>query len=261
MFSETDYDKLQQIMEESPEKAELLTRLLDSHQMTISTISHEIRNPLTLVYSTLQLISSQHPEVATFKYWDQLVQDVEYIKLLLEELSSYNNGSKLNPSLIDSDTFFKTVSLSFAAAIADTKIEFLSRIFPNLPDIVCDSVKIRQLLLNLLGNAKDAVLSGKSICPKISMKVFPAGNLLSAKNENDTSQEYTHIIIKISDNGCGISSEHIQHIFDPFITYKSGGTGLGLAIAKRIAFAHRGTLTVSSSPESPTVFTLTLPVK
>ena len=67
MFSETDYDKLQQIMEESSEKAELLTRLLDSHQMTISTISHEIRNPLTLVYSTLQLISSQHPEVATFK--------------------------------------------------------------------------------------------------------------------------------------------------------------------------------------------------
>lgn len=61
MFSETDFDKLQQIMEESPEKREILQRLLDSHQMTISAISHEIRNPLTLIYSTLQLISSQHP--------------------------------------------------------------------------------------------------------------------------------------------------------------------------------------------------------
>ena len=48
MFTQTDYDKLQQIMAESPEKKELLTRLLSHHRMEISTISHEIRNPLTL---------------------------------------------------------------------------------------------------------------------------------------------------------------------------------------------------------------------
>ena len=56
MFQATDYDKLQQIMEESSEKKELLTRLLESQRMQISTISHEIRNPLSLVYSSLQLI-------------------------------------------------------------------------------------------------------------------------------------------------------------------------------------------------------------
>ena len=56
MFTATDYDKLQQIMKESPEKKELLTRLLESHKTEISTISHEIRNPLTLIYSTLQMI-------------------------------------------------------------------------------------------------------------------------------------------------------------------------------------------------------------
>lgn len=261
MFSETDYDKLQQIMDESPENAELLTRLLDTHQMTLRTISHEIRNPLTLVYSTLQLISSQHPEVATFKYWDQLMQDVEYIKLLLEELSSYNNSSKLNATLVDSDTFFKTVSLSFAAAITDTKIEFVSRISPELPHVTCDSLKIRQVVLNLLGNAKDAVLSGKSPCPKISMEVFPIYSLSSGTERDSRHKDYTHIMVKISDNGCGILPEQMEHIFDPFVTYKSGGTGLGLAIANRIALAHGGSLTVSSSPESLTVFTLTLPVK
>ena len=56
MLSSTDYDKLQQIMQENPENEALINRLLTSHQMEISTISHEIRNPLTLVYSTLQLI-------------------------------------------------------------------------------------------------------------------------------------------------------------------------------------------------------------
>ena len=65
MFTESDYEKLHQIMAESPEKEELLTRLLHSHHMDISTISHEIRNPLTLIYSTLQMIiqsgSSEYP--------------------------------------------------------------------------------------------------------------------------------------------------------------------------------------------------------
>lgn len=84
MFSTTDYDKLQQIMAESPQKKELLTRLLESHRMDISTISHEIRNPLTLVYSTLQLIESQHPEVLTFPHWEGMRQDIEYMKQLLE---------------------------------------------------------------------------------------------------------------------------------------------------------------------------------
>ena len=63
MFQATDYDKLQQIMEESSEKKELLTRLLESQRMQISTISHEIRNPLSLVYSSLQLIEKEHPEI------------------------------------------------------------------------------------------------------------------------------------------------------------------------------------------------------
>ena len=59
MFSATDYDKLQQIMEEAPWKKELLTRLLESHRMEVSAISHEIRNPFTLIYSTLQMIEGE----------------------------------------------------------------------------------------------------------------------------------------------------------------------------------------------------------
>lgn len=108
MFLESDFDKLQQIMEESPEKRELLERLLESHQMTISAISHEIRNPLTLIYSTLQLISSQHPETSSFKYWKQLIKDVEYTNLLLEELSIYNNSDRLSLTPTDTASFSAT---------------------------------------------------------------------------------------------------------------------------------------------------------
>lgn len=250
MFSETDFDKLQQIMKESPERKELLQRLLESHQMTISAISHEIRNPLTLIYSTLQLIASQHPETASFKYWNQLMEDVKYTNLLLEELSVYNNSGRLSLTQTNTVSFFRTVSLSFAASITDTDIEFTSRIPDHLPDFDCDTVKLRQVLLNLLHNARDGVM----------LREHPAHKICLDVSTTEDIHQRTYICAKISDNGCGIPLENLGHIFEPFTTYKTGGTGLGLAIASRIARAHKGSLSVTSVPNDLTTFTLLLPV-
>ena len=244
MINKTDYDKLQQVMNESPEKKELLTRLLDSHQMALSMISHEIRNPLTLIYSTIQFIESQHPEVLDFKYWSDIHHDLDYMILLLDELTIYNNSGNMNFKATDPVTFFRKLALSFAASIAHTNIQFISNITPILPVIQCDPVKLREVFLNLLGNARDAI----SDCEDSFICLSVKGN-----------SEFLHICIE--DNGCGISEEHLSHIFEPFVTYKKNGTGLGLAIAKQIITAHNGTIHVTSSCNSGTTFTLTLPVK
>ena len=243
MFTETDYDKLKEIMNESPDKSELLNRLLASHQITLSLMSHEIRNPLTLIYSTLQLIESQHPEVRTFKYWSDMHHDIDDMILLLDELSTYNNGERLKLTSVDSDSFFSGLVLSFASSVMNTHIEFTSQIDASLPSITCDPVKLREVILNLLCNARDAVC--ESSCPHIYFSV----------NVKDTD-----LIITIKDNGCGIPEENLNHIFEPFITYKKNGTGLGLAIASRIMRAHNGTISVSSDLGIGTTFTLTLPV-
>lgn len=246
MFSATDYDKLQQIMDESPEKRALLTRLLESHKIEVSAISHEIRNPLTLVYSTLQLIEAQHPEVVSFRYWDTMHQDIEYMTQLLEELSSYNNGEKLSLTRINANTFFKSLVLSFAASILDTEIEFTSRIAPDLPSFMIDTVKLKQTLLNLLGNSKDAVLS------------LPDSELKSIRL--DAAYIGQSIRITVTDNGSGIDEKDLSSIFEPFVTHKKTGTGLGLAIAKRIIAAHGGSIQAESSLGDGSVFTVTLPV-
>lgn len=247
MFSTTDYDKLQQIMAESPEKKELLTRLLESHRMDISTISHEIRNPLALVYSTLQLIESQHPEVSSFNHWEEMRQDIEYMKLLLEQLSSYNNSERLECATTDTRTFLRKIALSFASTLVDSHIEFTSKIPPTLPSINIDAMKMKQVLLNLLKNAQDAVHS----CPE---KNNAAISLAAAFQDQ-------HVVITISDTGCGIAPEDLSTIFEPFITHKQDGTGLGLAIARRITAAHHGSLAVESTLGIGTVFTLALPVQ
>lgn len=244
MLNASDYDRLQQIMEENPENKQLLMRLLDSHQMTLSMVSHEIRNPLTLIYSTIQLIESQHPEVFGFKYWEDLHHDVDYMILLLDDLSRYNNSEKMNFSITDASTFFKKLALSFAASIANTDIEFISQIPSELPRLQCDTVKLQEVFLNLLSNARDS-LSGRTN-PFIRLSVKELSGLIH---------------ISIEDNGCGILEEHIDHIFEPFTTYKKNGTGLGLAITSRIIKSHKGTIQVTSTPGIGTTFTLTLPVK
>ena len=249
MFTESDYEKLYQIMDESPEKKDLITRLLESHRMDISTISHEIRNPLTLVYSTLQLMESSNPEVLNIRHWSELHSDIEFMKQLLEELSVYNNGQRLSLSPTDFDAFLKKIVISFASSIIDTNIEFISRIEPGLPVMPADSVKLKEVLLNLLRNAKDAV-SAASQTPRILLNAY---------------QKDSQLIIDISDNGCGIAPEHLDTIFHPFVTYKSDGTGLGLPLSRKIIQAHGGALTVRSDESLlktgvRTIFTLTLPI-
>ena len=243
MFTQTDYDKLQQIMAESPEKKELLTRLLSHHRM-------EISNPLTLVYSNLQFLENEFPELLPSKHWKNMHQDVEYMKQLLEELSDFNNGDRLSLQSLDTNTFLRSVALSFATSILDTDIQMTSKIPPALPVIQADPVKLRQLLLNLLTNAKAAVLS-----PALKNTEQLPSIFLEARLAEQS------LVIEIRDNGCGITSEQRDKIFEPFVTYKKDGTGLGLALARRIATSHGGTLTVSSVPGTFTVFTLSLPVQ
>lgn len=246
MFTMTDYDKLQQIMEESPQKKELLTRLLESHRMQISAISHEIRNPLSLVYSSLQLIESGHPEVHQFRHWDEMRQDIEYMTQLLEELSSYNNGERLTLTDTGMSSFLRTLALSFAASLIDTDIEFISLVGPDLPVLPIDTIKFRQLLLNLLANAKDALLASNHSVLTLT---------LSAKVKDQS------LIITITDTGCGIAPEDMDTLFEPFVTHKQGGTGLGLAIARRVIRAHHGTIHAASESGKGSVFTITLPIQ
>lgn len=241
MFTDADYDKLQQLMAESPENEALLNKLLSSHKETVSMISHEIRNPLTLVYSTLQLIESRHPEVNAFPYWDSLRADIEYMKVLLEELSVFNNSTSISLKPFDFHSFMKQLVLSFAVSCSDSDVEFTSYVDPALPIFNGDSIKLREVFLNILRNAKESIQNIGTIRLEATLR--------------DNA-----IVITIQDSGCGIPEQSLADIFTPFVTHKTGGTGLGLAIAKRTIESHKGNITVSSNVGTGTTFTITLPV-
>ena len=209
-------------------------------EFLLSKFAHELRNPLTSVYSSIQLIELQHPEVKDFKYWSNLSCDLEYMNNLIADLSSFSKSERLTLKEISLKSMLEQVSLSFAATIAESKVEYTSKLDASLPIIIGDEVKLKQVVLNVLRNAYEASFPDQ----KIYLEAF-------SDEENVT--------ISIRDTGCGISKEHLSSIFEPFVTHKKDGTGLGLAICDHIIKAHYGRISVDSKIGVGTCFTLTLP--
>lgn len=243
MLHNIDINKMNQLMEENKDARQIISQLLENHHTTVSTIAHEIRNPLTLVSSSLQIMQLQHPELKEIPNWTQTMEDVDFMRQLLEELSTFNNGNTLHYSVFTIEQLLKNISISFAISLDEEglDIEFSSSIPTGLGKFTGDKIKLEEVFLNLLRNAKEAITGEGTI-------------YLSAERTKDI------LIIQISDNGCGIPKEHLDSIFEPFKTYKQGGTGLGLSLSKRIIESHHGSITVLSEPEKGTTFTIKLPI-
>lgn len=242
MMHNIDINKMNQLMEKNKDAKQIISQLLENHHTTVSTIAHEIRNPLTLVSSALQMIQIQHPEAKEFPHWKQTMDDLEFIRQLLDELSAFNNGNTLHYSVFSIEHLLKNIAISFAISLDEKKsdIEFTSSIPDNLGKFTGDKIKLEEVLLNLLRNAQEAIESKGNI-------------FLSAARKKDI------LIIQVKDNGCGIPQEHMDSIFEPFKTYKKEGTGLGLSLSKRIIEAHGGSISVSSKKEQGATFTIKLP--
>lgn len=207
----------------------------------LSKFSHELRNPLTTVYSTIQLIEMQHPEVKDFKYWSNLAHDLEYMNELLTELSDFSKSERLQISNFSLRSLLEQISLSFAATIADSGVEYTAKISPSITQITGDKTKLQEVFLNLLKNAFDAASPDKTIYLEAS-----------------SDEEFITILVR--DTGCGITEEQLPTIFEPFVTYKKNGSGLGLAICDKIIKAHGGTISVKSAKNVGTTFSVSLPI-
>lgn len=243
MLHNIDINKMNQLMENNKDAKQIISQLLENYQTTVSSIAHEIRNPLTLVSSSLQVMEIQHPEVKQYSHWKQTMEDITFMCNLLSELSSFNNGHQLHHSVFSIEKLLKNIAVSFAISLdsEDSPIEFSSSISSPLGDFTGDKVKLEEVFLNVLKNAKEAIDETGSIT-------------LSAKRKKDT------LIIQCKDNGCGIADDKIDNIFTPFMTSKEDGTGLGLPLSKRIIEAHNGTISVESIPGKETTFTIKLPI-
>lgn len=209
--------------------------------LELSKMFHEIKNPLTFINSSLQLIQEEHPEVLDFRFWSQTMEDIKNLRGLLDELSSFQKGAHLNKTLINLYDFTEDLIESTAAYLLETGTPLTLTCDILDLDFYADETKLRQAVVNLLKNAAESSPTGSSIFLCI------------------TADSHT-LHLKVSDQGCGISPEDLQKIFEPFHTTKSFGTGLGLPIVKRIIDSHGGRLSIKSKEGAGTTVHISLPL-
>lgn len=209
--------------------------------LELSKIFHEIKNPLALINSSLQIIERDHPEVRTFRFWDQTMDDIAGLRQLIDDLSAFQKGNILNISKIHLFDFMEDLLESTAAFLMETGTPLTLENTVEDLDFHGDDVKLRQAIVNLLKNAAESSEAGS-----------PVFLTLTADEK--------YLYISVADQGCGINAEQMTHLFEPFHTTKACGTGLGLSIVKRIVEAHKGTITVHSKEKIGTTFLISLPL-
>lgn len=235
MYNNKTTARLHQLCNENKEFDEAVKQMESQHQFVISQITHEIRNPLTLISSTVQLIESQHPEIAESNLWEQLTDDISDLILLLEDVTTYNHSTELNLESSNIHMMIQKLIQSFLIYTANNDIKITLNItessLPKLESFICDSIKLKQAFTNIIKNAVEAIGDTGDIYI----------NIQEEKNNLDTlDSKKDFITISFKNNGEPIDPHEQPNIFKPFITYKPNGTGMGLAITDQIINAHNG---------------------
>jgi signal transduction histidine kinase len=244
-----------QIDLQEQENKELREKLIEFQAMAnlgkISAIvAHEINNILMpLGNYALAALSSPDDKELTEKALHKTIQNSARASEILESIMAMVNGEAATTrqcrviGLISE--VFSCIGRDFEKDCIKVKLDI-----PQDLTIDVVPVQIHQVLMNLILNAREAML--------------PGGGILSIK----AIQQNDEMVLTVADTGCGISPEDIDKIFKLFFTTKTPGStagrtgsGLGLAFCSEIIEAHNGTISVQSEPEKGTEFTITLPLK
>ncbi len=228
------------------------TDRLRSLEIIAGGFAHEIRNPLTSIKTFIQLAPERKDDPEFIREFSKVVLDDVYrIERLIQEILDY--ARYMEPKLTEEDlNEIVSSCVYFIEVKADSRgIKIEKDLAPDLPRVMLDRQQIKQVLLNLLLNAMDAIGgSGGRLRVRTHKLMKPGGKVWSQ--------------IEIEDTGQGISETNLEHIFDPFFTTKheSGeheGTGLGLTIAHQIIQEHHGEIQVKSTEGIGTTFYVNLP--
>ncbi len=219
----------------------------------LSTMSHELRTPMNAIIGYAQLMldgldgeltPQQQADIAQIaRSADQLLQLINDVL----DLSKIEAGRmELSPEMLDINRIVEDVCSELRAQAMAKGIALRMETAANLPAVHGDPTRVRQILLNLTGNAVKFTERGE-VCVS-------------------TRQQDGQVLIDVADTGIGIAPEALEFIFDEFrqadgsTTRRYGGTGLGLAIARKLARMHGGDITVESTLGVGSTFTLHLPV-
>jgi PAS domain S-box-containing protein len=209
-----------------------------------SQIAHELNNPLYGIMNTLELLKTEvAPQSKRRKVLEMALSETVRLSELLRKMLSFSRPDQEERQAVDLNTVLDEILLLHEKQLQENDIKIKTSFAAELPPILASKNQLRQVFLNMVANARDAM---------------PEGGTLSVNTLSDKET----VKIEISDTGIGIKEEHLKRIFDSFFTTKDSvkGVGLGLSVCYGFVKEHGGDIQVRSEVGSGTTFTVTFPL-
>jgi PAS domain S-box-containing protein len=215
-----------------------------------ASIAHELNNPLATVRLRVESVLARTPADDPRRRALEIVeQEAKRMGELVANLLQFSRRGDGQSSTVDiRQELTKAVDL-IQHHLRKRLITVTQELAPDTPTIYADRQKLRQVFLNLLTNASDAMPNGGTLTLRTSPTMSPDGT--------------PAVLIEFADTGVGIPAENLGRIVEPFFTTKEEGkgTGLGLAICRRVIQEHRGTMRIDSEVGKGTTVRLVLPLQ
>jgi two-component system, NtrC family, sensor histidine kinase HydH len=233
--------KVYEELQENFERMKRAERLYALGQLSAG-LAHEIRNPLASIAGATGILRrGRSSEQKQAECLEIINKECQRLSRLLTSFLDFARPRPPNFLHVSIESVFDSVLGLAEHAVNGVPIHF-RRQHPEDLTFDCDPEQLKQVLLNLVINAVQAMPGGGEV-------------LISARAENGK------VIIEVRDQGCGVSPEEMEHLYDPFFTTKENGTGLGLPVAHQIVAHWGGVLAARNNPERGVTFSVELPLR
>ena len=236
---------------------------LESLGVLAGGIAHDFNNLLTTILGNTEMLA---PYLTAAKssgkhHLEKIERTTRWLADLTRQMLAYSGRGKFTVDKLDLNALIiEMTDLLKVSTPKNVRVSY--HLAPNLPSLEGDPVQIRQVVLNLLTNAAEAIgdqRAGSVIIRTDFFRLDPAA--VENLYPRQALEPDDYVRLEVSDNGCGMSADTVSKIFDPFFTTKFAGRGLGLAALRGIVRGHRGGIRIFSQPGEGTVFTLIFPAR
>lgn len=225
---------------------------LESVGRLAAGVAHEVKNPLMILLTGIKYLSRRPTEDESVRQvLDDMSDAVERADKVIRGLLDLSAPRELDVKLEDLNPIVEQSLLLVKHDLDRGRITVIKKLDDDLPQVLLDSFKIQQVLVNLFTNASHAMPDGGMLTVKTYLR--PPMGAAGAADELPADRPTPEgvVVVEVDDTGTGIPKDKLKKVFDPFFTTKPTGmgTGLGLSIARQIVEMQRGVIVIRNRPE------------